>query len=151
MAPHVTLLIGVVTVRIRLRQLDRRSALMLRRERSPVGWIRVDVRPDKPPRVCEPIRLPVVPIRNLAVPNEDARAIDLEDSNLFALNRFPGYDRVEDGTRVTWGVDWELQRPGWRIKTTIGTARVLDRRASTRVERDEPARADPRGEGSSMG
>ncbi|MBA4767474.1 MAG: LPS-assembly protein LptD, partial [Porphyrobacter sp.] len=36
-------------------------------------------------------------IRNLAVPNEDARAIDLEDSNLFALNRFPGYDRVEDG------------------------------------------------------
>jgi LPS-assembly protein len=59
-------------------------------------------------------------IRNLAVPNEDARAIDLEDSNLFALNRFAGYDRVEDGTRMTWGVDWELQRPGWRIKTTIG-------------------------------
>ncbi|MFN3864938.1 MAG: LPS-assembly protein LptD [Erythrobacter sp.] len=58
--------------------------------------------------------------RNLAVPNEDARAIDLEDSNLFALNRFPGYDRVEDGTRVTWGVDWELQRPGWKIATTIG-------------------------------
>src|SRR5690606_6715268 len=27
------------------------------------------------------------PIRNLAVPNEDARAIELEDSNLFALNR----------------------------------------------------------------
>ena len=59
-------------------------------------------------------------IRNLAVPNEDARAIDLEDSNLFALNRFAGYDRVEDGTRMTWGVDWELQRPGWRIKSTIG-------------------------------
>jgi LPS-assembly protein len=59
-------------------------------------------------------------IRNLAVPNEDARAIDLEDSNLFALNRFPGYDRVEDGSRVTWGVDWELQRPGWRVRSTIG-------------------------------
>jgi LPS-assembly protein len=59
-------------------------------------------------------------IRNLAVPNEDSRAIDLEDSNLFALNRFPGYDQVEDGTRMTWGVDWELQRPGWRIKSTIG-------------------------------
>ena len=59
-------------------------------------------------------------IKNLAVPNEDARAIDLEDSNLFALNRFPGYDRVEDGSRVTWGVDWELQRPGWRVKSTIG-------------------------------
>lgn len=59
-------------------------------------------------------------VRNLAVPNEDARAIDLEDSNLFALNRFPGYDRVEDGSRITWGLDWELQRPGWRIKTTVG-------------------------------
>lgn len=60
------------------------------------------------------------PIRNLAVPNEDARAIDLEDSNLFALNRFPGYDRVEDGARVTWGLDWELTKPGWRVKSTIG-------------------------------
>ncbi|MDZ4306622.1 LPS-assembly protein LptD [Allopontixanthobacter sp.] len=60
------------------------------------------------------------PIRNLAVPNEDSRAIDLEDSNLFALNRFPGYDRVEDGVRVTYGFDWELQRPGWRLKTTLG-------------------------------
>ena len=60
------------------------------------------------------------PIRNLAVPNEDARAIDLEDSNLFALNRFAGYDRVEDGARVTYGVDWELNRPGWRVKTNVG-------------------------------
>ena len=67
------------------------------------------------------------PIRNLAVPNEDARAIDLEDSNLFALNRFPGYDRVEDGVRFTYGFDWELQRPGWRVKATIGQSYRLDR------------------------
>jgi LPS-assembly protein len=66
-------------------------------------------------------------VRNLAVPNEDARAIDLEDSNLFALNRFPGYDRVEDGSRLTWGLDWELQRPGWRIKTTVGQSFRLER------------------------
>lgn len=59
-------------------------------------------------------------IRNLAVPNEDARAIDLEDSNLFALNRFPGYDRVEQGVRFTYGFDWQLDRPGWRIKSTVG-------------------------------
>nr|WP_233992058.1 LPS assembly protein LptD [Porphyrobacter sp. AAP82] len=65
-------------------------------------------------------------IRNLAVPNEDARAIDLEDSNLFALNRFPGYDRIEDGSRITWGLDWELQRPGWRIKSTIGQSFRLE-------------------------
>ncbi len=66
-------------------------------------------------------------VRNLDVPNEDARAIDLEDSNLFALNRFPGYDRVEDGSRVTWGLDWQLQRPGWRIKTTVGQSFRLER------------------------
>ena len=59
-------------------------------------------------------------IRNLAIPNEDARAIDLEDSNLFALNRFPGYDRVEDGARVTYGLDWQLDFPDWRVKTTVG-------------------------------
>ncbi|MBV7266572.1 LPS-assembly protein LptD [Erythrobacter sp. WH131] len=65
-------------------------------------------------------------IRNLAVPNEDARAIDLEDSNLFALNRFPGYDRVEDGVRVTWGVDWSLTKPDWRIKTNVGQSYRFD-------------------------
>ena len=59
-------------------------------------------------------------IRNLAIPNEDARAVDLEDSNLFALNRFPGYDRVEDGARVTYGLDWRWTAPGWRVKTTLG-------------------------------
>lgn len=67
------------------------------------------------------------PIKNLAIPNEDARAIDLEDSNLFALNRFPGYDRVEDGVRLTYGLDWELLRPGWRVKTTVGQSYRFDR------------------------
>lgn len=59
-------------------------------------------------------------IRNLDIPNEDARAIDLEDSNLFALNRFPGYDRVEDGVRLTYGVDWQANIPGWRVASSIG-------------------------------
>lgn len=60
------------------------------------------------------------PIRNLAIPNEDARAIELEDSNLFSLNRFPGYDRVEDGARVTYGFDWQWEKPNWRVSTTVG-------------------------------
>ncbi|MFN3510859.1 MAG: LPS-assembly protein LptD, partial [Tsuneonella troitsensis] len=63
-------------------------------------------------------------------PNEDARAIDLEDSNLFSLNRFPGYDRIEDGPRVTYGVDWELTRPNWRISTTVGQSVRLTNRAT---------------------
>lgn len=60
------------------------------------------------------------PIRNLSIPNEDARAIELEDSNLFSLNRFPGYDRVEDGARVTYGFDWQWEKPNWRVSTTVG-------------------------------
>ncbi len=67
-------------------------------------------------------------LRNLEVPNEDARAIDLEDSNLFALNRFPGYDRIEDGTRFTFGLDWQFERPGWRINSTIGQSYRLTNR-----------------------
>lgn len=57
---------------------------------------------------------------NLSIPNEDARAIELEDDNLFSLNRFPGYDRIEDGTRFTYGLDWQLEVPRWRINATIG-------------------------------
>lgn len=59
-------------------------------------------------------------IRNLAIPDEDSRSVELEDSNLFALNRYPGYDRVEDGVRVTYGLDWRLDLPGWRVSTTVG-------------------------------
>ncbi|MCP9222689.1 LPS assembly protein LptD [Erythrobacter sp. LQ02-29] len=65
-------------------------------------------------------------IRNLSVPNEDSRAIDLEDSNLFSLNRFPGYDRVEDGARITYGVDWQLTRPDWRVEATLGQSYRFD-------------------------
>lgn len=70
------------------------------------------------------------PLANLRIPNEDARAIDLEDSNLFALNRFPGYDRVEDGIRIIYGVDWDFSAPDWRIRATIGQSyRTSDKAA----------------------
>lgn len=57
---------------------------------------------------------------NLSIPNEDSRAIELEDDNLFALNRFPGYDRIEDGTRFTYGLDWHMDVPRWTINANIG-------------------------------
>jgi LPS-assembly protein len=68
------------------------------------------------------------PTPNLEIPNEDARSIDLEDSNLFALNRFPGYDRWEDGSRITYGLDWSLDRPNLSILTTIGQSYRITRR-----------------------
>jgi LPS-assembly protein len=58
--------------------------------------------------------------KNLSLPNEDARSIDLEDTNLFALNRFPGYDRFEDGTRVVYGADWALDIPNFSLQANIG-------------------------------
>jgi LPS-assembly protein len=67
------------------------------------------------------------PTQNLAIPNEDARAVDLEDSNLFALNRFPGYDRWEDGSRITYGLDWKLDRPNLSISTNIGQSYRITR------------------------
>lgn len=60
------------------------------------------------------------PTPNMDIPNEDARSVDLEDSNLFALNRFAGYDRWEDASRVTYGVDWSLERKNLSISSTIG-------------------------------
>jgi LPS-assembly protein len=70
------------------------------------------------------------PIRNLDVPNEDSRAFDLEDSNLFALNRFAGYDRFEDGARVTYGLDWTFTRPGMAINSVIGQSYRLSDKPS---------------------
>lgn len=70
------------------------------------------------------------PIRNLAVPNEDSRAFDLEDSNLFALNRFAGYDRFEDGARVTYGLDWTFTRPGMAINSVVGQSYRLSDKPS---------------------
>ena len=68
------------------------------------------------------------PTSNIDIPNEDARSIDLEDSNLFALNRFPGYDRWEDASRITYGVDWSLDRPNLSIQSTIGQSyRIVNR------------------------
>ena len=63
---------------------------------------------------------------NEDIPNEDSRAVDLEESNLFALNRFPGYDRWEGGTRITYGVDWRWAKPGLSVQAQVGQSYRLD-------------------------
>jgi LPS-assembly protein len=68
------------------------------------------------------------PTPNLDIPNEDARSVELEDSNLFALNRFPGYDRWEDGSRLTYGFDWYYERPNLSVMTTIGQSYRISRK-----------------------
>ncbi|HYI68938.1 MAG TPA: LPS assembly protein LptD, partial [Skermanella sp.] len=39
------------------------------------------------------------------IPNEDSQDIELSPTNLFRANRFPGVDRLDSGTRVTYGVN----------------------------------------------
>ena len=64
---------------------------------------------------------------NNSIPNEDSRSIDLDDSNLFSINRFSGYDRWEDGSRVTYGLQYALERPRFSIDTVIGQSYRLTR------------------------
>ncbi len=68
--------------------------------------------------------------RNIQVPNEDARAVDLEDSNLFALNRFSGYDRWEDSSRITYGAEWALDLDRVAISANVGQSYRLNERPS---------------------
>lgn len=65
---------------------------------------------------------------NLRLPNEDSRAVDLEDSNIFALNRFSGYDRFEDNYRVTYGFDWSYRGGDIAAEFNIGQSYRLSNR-----------------------
>ena len=79
-------------------------------------------------RVVPRVQLAYSPqTRNLTIPNEDSRAVDLEDSNLLALKRFHGYDRWEVGARLTYGLDDGLDRPNWSVQATIGQSYRLSR------------------------
>ena len=73
------------------------------------------------------VQLVAAPLRlNAGIPNEDSRAIDFEDISLFALNRFPGYDRFEGGSRLTYGVEYRYRRPKFSIESDIGQSYRLD-------------------------
>lgn len=37
------------------------------------------------------------------IPNEDSIALEFDETNLFSLNRFPGYDRWDGGPRLNYG------------------------------------------------
>lgn len=71
-----------------------------------------------------------LPVDNIDLPNEDSRAFELESSNIFELNRFPGYDRFEDNVRLTYGVEWAFERPGFALTTEIGQSYRLNNQPS---------------------
>ncbi len=48
-------------------------------------------------------------VRQTNLPNEDARSIVFDDTNLFALAKTSGLDRIETGTRANVGVQYTFQ------------------------------------------
>ena len=47
---------------------------------------------------------PHVNVEDNDIPNEDSQDVQLDASNLFEPDRFPGLDRLEDGTHATYGI-----------------------------------------------
>ncbi|TCS60116.1 LPS-assembly protein LptD [Varunaivibrio sulfuroxidans] len=41
-----------------------------------------------------------------SIPNEDSLDVEFDTTNLFSHDRFAGYDRVEGGPRVNYGIKW---------------------------------------------
>ena len=44
------------------------------------------------------------------IPNNDSQSFDLNEANLFALNRFPGLDRVSSGSRIDYAFSARYDR-----------------------------------------
>ncbi len=74
--------------------------------------------------IIEPVaQLVWSPERDYAddVPNEDSYLLEFDEGNLFALNRFAGWDARESGLRANLGVGWTRIDPaGWSIGLTAG-------------------------------
>lgn len=61
-------------------------------------------------QVIEPIIVGVISPHGgnpTKIPNEDSRDLEFDDTNLFGTNRFSGWDRVEAGPRINYGIHWE--------------------------------------------
>lgn len=46
------------------------------------------------------------------IPNEDSQSFEFTDANLFSRNRFTGFDRIESGSRVNYGITAALHGAG---------------------------------------
>jgi len=63
-------------------------------------------------QTIEPIAQLIVRPNESAIgklPNEDAQSMVFDDSNLFSVNKFSGWDRIEGGTRLNAGVQYTAQ------------------------------------------
>lgn len=63
-----------------------------------------------------------------SIPNGDSTLVEFDEGNLFALDRFPGADAVEAGSRINLGLTYLRDDPdGWTLGATLGrVVRVAD-------------------------
>jgi LPS-assembly protein len=55
------------------------------------------------------------------IPNEDAQSLVFDDTLLFDINKFSGYDRIETGTRANYGVQTTIHtHSGWTTRLVAG-------------------------------
>lgn len=54
-----------------------------------------------------------------SLPNEDSRGLTFDDTNLFRMNRFSGYDRLESGQRLVMGFNSDFRMSGSRRFTVF--------------------------------
>jgi LPS-assembly protein len=105
-----------------------------------LGWRWPFMRADETSRtVVEPILSFVAGPRmgiQSRYPNEDSRAIDLDDTNLFRRNRYTGLDRLEGGQRVTYGLSTDTRRldNGARVAAFLGQSYRFQRDNSVAYE-----------------
>lgn len=73
-------------------------------------------------QVIEPVVQLVYASSNAeSLPNEDSVLVEFDEGNLFALDRFPGSDAVERGSRANVGISWTRHDPqGWSMGVTLG-------------------------------
>jgi LPS-assembly protein len=99
---------------------------------EPVAQLSVSTDPDLDPRI----------------PNEDSQTVELDETSLFRMDRFPGYDLVEGGVRFTAGgratIRWAENRSA---SLFVGRSQRFDEEDAFRVTiPDDPSRLyDPSG------
>lgn len=60
------------------------------------------------------------------IPNEDARSLVFDDTLLFDIDKFSGYDRLETGTRANVGVQYSIDNhSGWSARVVAGQSYQL--------------------------
>lgn len=69
-----------------------------------------------------------------AIPNEDSQSFEFSEANLFERNRFVGFDRIESGSRVNYGLRLGLHgEGGGRTDLVIGQSIRLNQTSSANV------------------